>query len=305
MKATYAEMKADINADAKARHEEAEARQEKADADAKARHEEAEAQQQRAEARQEKMNTEMKASQERASAEMKVVQAEIKAAYAEMEARAEARHERFLARLDGLISYGEGTTTCQTETTSSSEEMEATNLKATPEETEAPVERQDLVKEEINAENIGSSDDRSGYQRLAVRRRRGAKKRSQDSVGSRQKLSAARKRVIRRAIPGVSKGNIRKGPGNDSIARRAPKGRRLVKIRRRGLECNNGIWNRGSKNQLHLRMRRTSSRNYRMPMQLEEENRIVSSTIKLQDVNDWTFWKVQPPPKRKKELRTE
>jgi hypothetical protein len=38
-------------------------------------------------------------------------------------------------------------------------------------------------------------------------------------------------------------------------------------------------------------------------MQLEE-NRIVSSTIELQDVNDWTFWKVRPPPKRKKDVRT-
>jgi hypothetical protein len=48
--------------------------------------------------------------------------------YAEMEARAEARHERFLARLDGLTSHGKGTTTSQTKTTSSSEEMEATNF---------------------------------------------------------------------------------------------------------------------------------------------------------------------------------
>jgi hypothetical protein len=31
---------------------------------------------------------------------------ESKAAYAEMKARAEARHERFLARLDGLTSHG-------------------------------------------------------------------------------------------------------------------------------------------------------------------------------------------------------
>jgi hypothetical protein len=64
-------------------------------------------------------------------------------------AEAKAHHERFLVRLDGLTSYGEGTTTCQTGTTQCSEEMEATNLEATPEETEAPVERQDLVKEEV------------------------------------------------------------------------------------------------------------------------------------------------------------
>jgi hypothetical protein len=106
-----------------------------------------------------------------------------------------------LAFRDGLTSYGKGTTTCLTETASSSEKMEATNWEATPEATEATVERQDLFKEETYSNNIGSSEDRSGYQRLVVRRRRGAKKRSQDSVGSRQKLYAARKRVISRAIP--------------------------------------------------------------------------------------------------------
>jgi hypothetical protein len=53
------------------------------------------------------MNAEMKASQERTTAEMRVVQAEIKTAYAEMDTREEARHERFLARLDGVTSYGE------------------------------------------------------------------------------------------------------------------------------------------------------------------------------------------------------
>jgi hypothetical protein len=84
--------------------------------------------------------------------------------------------------------------------------MKATNFEATPEETEAPVERQDLFKEEMNVDNIRSSEDRCEEQRLVVRRRRGAKKRSQDSFGSRQKVSAARKQVIHRAIPAVRKG---------------------------------------------------------------------------------------------------
>jgi hypothetical protein len=85
------------------------------------------------------------------------------------------------------------------------------------------VERQDLFKEETYAENIGPSEDRSGYRRLVVRRRRGAKKRIQDTVGSRQKLSAARKQVIRRAVPAVRKVNIRKGPGRNSVGRVHPK----------------------------------------------------------------------------------
>jgi hypothetical protein len=106
---------------------------------------------------------------------------EIKASLENMEARAVARHERSLAFLDGLTSYGEGTTTWQT--TQCSEEMEATNLEAMPEETEAPVERQELFEEEINFDTIGSSENRCEDQRLAVRRRRGAKKRPKTVLG--------------------------------------------------------------------------------------------------------------------------
>jgi hypothetical protein len=95
-----------------------------------------------------------------------------------------------------------------------------------------------------------------------------------------------------------------KGPGKDSTVRGGPKGRRLEKIRRRGQECNICIRNRGPQDQLHLRMWRKSSRNYRTPMQLEMENRIVGSTTGVQDVIYWIFWKVQPPPNRKKAVWT-
>jgi hypothetical protein len=69
--------------------------------------------------------------------------------------------------------------------------MDAMRLEATLAETEAAVEWQKLRKNEINAENIGSLEDRYGEKLLAARRRRGAKKWSQDSGGSRQKVSAA------------------------------------------------------------------------------------------------------------------
>jgi hypothetical protein len=160
----------------------------------------------------------------------------------------------------------------------SSEEMDATRLEANPEATEAAVERQELLKEEINVDNIGSSVDRCEDRRLVLRRRRVVKKRIQDSVRSRQKLSAARKRVIRRAFPAVRKGNIRKGPGRNNVARGASKGKMLGKRQRNNCDCENGRFGRDFKYQLCLRMRRTCSRNYRMPMQLEVENRIVYST---------------------------
>jgi hypothetical protein len=105
--------------------------------------------------------------------------------------------------------------------------------------------------------------------------------------------------VICCAIPAVWKRNIRK----DSTARRAPKGRRLVTIWQRGQECNISIRNRGSKAHLGLRMWRKSDRNYRTHMQLQTESRIVCSTTGVQDVTYWTFWKVRPPPKGKKDVQ--
>jgi hypothetical protein len=122
----------------------------------------------------------------------------------------------------------------------SSEEMEATKMEASLEATEAAGERQELFKEGTNFENIGSSAARFGDQRLVVRRRRGAKKRAQDSVGSRQKSSVARKRVIRRAVSAVRKGHMRKGPGKNNVARGASRGKMLDKKQRNNSECEDG-----------------------------------------------------------------
>jgi hypothetical protein len=175
-------------------------------------------------------------------------------------AEAKARHERFLAFVDGLTSYGKGTTTCQTETTSCPEEMkDAIIMEATLEATEAAVERQELLKEEINVDNIGSSVDRCEDRRLVSRRRRGAKKRPQDSVGSRQKSSAACKRVIRGAVPAVRKGHIRKSRGRDSVTRGAS-GRKTLQKRQRNCECKTGKWGRVLKKQLRLCTKWTSDR---------------------------------------------
>jgi hypothetical protein len=150
---------------------------------------------------------------------------------------------------------------------------DAIKLEINPEETQAAVECQELQIEEADVDAVGSSAERYEEQRLVVRRRRGAKRRPQDSVGSRQKVSAARKRVIRRAIPAVRKGNIRKIPGKDGSAREAPKGRRLQRTHRISPECNNGIRNRGLKDKLFLRMKRTY-------------NRIIRKTSKLTNLFD-------------------
>jgi hypothetical protein len=85
----------------------------------------------------------------------------------------------------------------------------------------------------------------------------GLRRRIQDSVGSRQKLSVARKRVISRADPAVRKGNIRKGPGRNSVERVHPKSRALGKKQRLRSEYKR-INCRDSRQQLRLRMKRTS-----------------------------------------------
>jgi hypothetical protein len=85
--------------------------------------------------------------------------------------------------------------------------MNASNLKANPGEMEAVLERQELREEEMNVGIIESLEDRYGNQAKSI----------QDSVVYRQKLSAARKRLIRRGVPAVRKGNIRKVSGKDNI----------------------------------------------------------------------------------------
>jgi hypothetical protein len=237
----------------------------------------------------------------RQSEEMKEMEARAEASQEKADADTKARHVRFLAFLDRLSHYGKGTTTCQTETTSCPGEMEATNLEATPEETEAAVERKELFKEETYSNNIGSSEDLCKGRRLVVRRRRGAKKRSQNSVGSRLKLSAARKRVIRLSVPAVRKGKIRKCPGKDNVARGASRGKTIVKSRR---PCHNGRWHRETKKPSYPMTRKTTDRILRKTLDQEVAKRARLSTNKMQDVIYWTFWNVRPPPKRKKELRT-
>jgi hypothetical protein len=175
------------------------------------------------------------------------------------------------------------------------------NIGANPEATEAAVERQELFKEEINLDSIESSEDRCEVHRLAVRRRRGAKKRTQDSVGSRQKVSAARKRVIRRAIPAVRKGNIRKCPCKDNVARGASKRKTLEERQRNNYECKNGRWERDFKKRLCLRTKTTSERITRKPRELRT---LLGLLFTIREVNENAFWKVRPPPKCKKELGT-
>jgi hypothetical protein len=152
-------------------------------------------------------------------------------------------------------------------------------------------------------DNIGSSVDGCEDRRLVLRRRRGAKKRNQDIVRSRQKLSAARKRVIVAPSLQCKKETFVRVQAGTTLQEEHLRERCLGRDSRSTV-CENGRLDRNFKDQLCLRMRRTSSRNYRTPMQLEVENRRVGSMTGVQDEIYWTFWKIRPPPKHKKEVRT-
>jgi hypothetical protein len=69
--------------------------------------------------------------------------------------------------------------------------MEATNLKTSPEATDAAVESQELRQEKVNVDTVGSLKDRYADQRLDTLCRRQAKKRPQGNGGSRKTLPYA------------------------------------------------------------------------------------------------------------------
>jgi hypothetical protein len=91
--------------------------------------------------------------------------------------------------------------------------MEALNhaiamMEANREKSEAVAVHHEVPNEEAAVDTIGTREDRYGDRHLAAWRRRQPKKRTQGDGGSRQKLTAARGRLIRRAIPSPRKGAV-------------------------------------------------------------------------------------------------
>jgi hypothetical protein len=68
--------------------------------------------------------------------------------------------------------------------------------------------------------------------------------------------------------------------------KRSTRRKMLDKRQRNNSECEDSRLGRDLKKRLHLRMRRTSGKNYRKTTKLEMANIIFGSTIELQDVND-------------------
>jgi hypothetical protein len=86
---------------------------------------------------------------------------------------------------------------------------------STREETEAVEKPQEVPEGGTDEETSGGTEDRTGEQRLAVRRHRQRKKRAQGSGGPWQKFAVVRGRFTRRAVPALLKGHVRKGPGRN------------------------------------------------------------------------------------------
>jgi hypothetical protein len=123
--------------------------------------------------------------------EMKAdINATIQTGHAEMKAQINAKAQKSKSDPD-VLEAAVGTYN------EISDEMETSGT------TEAVLERQGLRKEEMNVDVVGSVEER----RVKVRHRRQPRKRIQDSVGSRQKLTAARRQKIRRSGPAVRKGH--------------------------------------------------------------------------------------------------
>jgi hypothetical protein len=82
----------------------------------------------------------------------------------------------------------------------------------TPEETAAVEKSQEAPNGAADEETSTGTEDRTGEQRLAVRRHRQRKKRAQVNGGPWQKFAAFRGRFTCCAVPALLKGHVRKGP---------------------------------------------------------------------------------------------
>jgi hypothetical protein len=185
--------------------------------------------------------------------------------------------------------------------------------------TETVTKQQELRTEVLNADSVRPLDDRRLGQHKDVRRRHKFQKWTQGNGVSRKEKIAVHTRVIRRAVPVVRK-------GNECSARRIPQ-------RRMRPEFNMGRDNRVARKQLQPKTEGTSDKFIRKLLKIKDEDlkeqlhsrtkkifgrlgkktvalqmvreiRIVGSSIGLQEVGDWTFWKVRQPPKRKKAQKT-
>jgi hypothetical protein len=127
------------------------------------------------------------------------------------------------------------------------------NIEVTELYHKAVAELQELHSEVVNVASERSLDDRQLNQQLGVLSRRKFKKRTQGNGVSRKGLIAVHTRVIRRAVPVVRKGNIRKRTGSESTAGRMPQSKMH-------LESYKGREKRVARKQIQPKSQRTSDK---------------------------------------------
>jgi hypothetical protein len=129
------------------------------------------------------------------------------------ERKMDSNHERMMAKMDAWLgkteACREATEDCEERTKACLEEEK----EPAPEEPKAVAESGEVLEGATDEETSGGTEDRTGEQRLAMRRHRQQKKRAQVNGEPRQKFAAARGRFTRRAVPAMRKGHVRKGPG--------------------------------------------------------------------------------------------
>jgi hypothetical protein len=265
----------------------------------------------------------------------------------ELLAKMNANQARMIAKLDarlGEVKACEGTTKAfleekkepTPEETGAVEEPQEVpegvvevEEEPTPEETEVMTESREVPKGGTDEETRAGTEDRTGEQRLAVRRHRQQKKRAQVNGGPLQKFAAARGRFTRHAVPAMRKGHVRRGLGmkyrrsgikglgktsgnrmeGRSLKQRRPeynvvpgtaKGKTCEERRRTRLECNDGIRGRGARQHRRLERKKTHSEAIGQKLDVKIAKFIFESYIRLREPGDWLLWKCRPPPKRKR-----
>jgi hypothetical protein len=154
---------------------------------------------------------------------------------------------------------------------------EATNLEASPEETEFEVEREEVPKEEATVETFGALKKQYKDWHLVIRCRGQPKKWTQGSGGSQRKLAAACRGIT--YLAGVTR----------------PSGTR---------QGQSYIRNRDLKEELHLKSKGNVNKTFRETLGLEIMKRIARSSVRIQIMSVRTLWRGQPPPKRKQKPLT-
>jgi hypothetical protein len=206
------------------------------------------------------------AKMERLLADNREMKATIRSGQKEMiNAITGASRESTVACEDKTKALPETTVACPEVTHACLEEEK----ESTPKETDAVEEPQEVSEGGTDEETNAGTANRTGEQRLAVRRHRQRKKWAQVNGGPPQKFAAFRGRFTRRAVPALLKRHVRKGPRRNrpsgirgpgktfrsrmegrslkqrqtqgNVARETPEGRTDEKRRRTRPECNSGI----------------------------------------------------------------